>query len=443
MRPGRLSIVHVTTFYPPHNFGGDGVHVQRLAGALARRGHDVHVVHAPGAFSLLSPARHRNRAFVGDADGGSAGVTLHAIGGGLTGALEALLVQQSGRPVLERRRLARLLAGEPGRPPDVIHYHNVSLAGGMGVLGMGRALKLYTAHEYWLVCPTHLLFRYNREICRHRTCVRCTLLSGRPPQLWRTRRMLERSVGEIDTMIYPSRSTEAVYATHGVGRPGRVLYHFLPDEYIARAATRGARRRTAAPYFLYAGRMAPVKGVEPLVRYFAERPVPAPLWLAGDGPLEAPLRRAWDGHPRIRFLGRQSQDDLGELYRDAIALILPSTGYEIYGQVVLEAFAHGTPAVVTEVAGARELVEASGAGHVYASDEVLGQALASLAGDEPRRDALGRQGQDHVRLEHGESHYVDEYERLIAERRRARSIDGTASRSSGPEKGAVRTAEPK
>ena len=39
MRP--LRFCHLTTFYPPHNFGGDGVGIQRLCRALVRRGHEV------------------------------------------------------------------------------------------------------------------------------------------------------------------------------------------------------------------------------------------------------------------------------------------------------------------------------------------------------------------------------------------------------------------
>ena len=53
MERERLSIVQLTTFYPPHNFGGDGIHVQRLSRALARRGHQVRVVHAPAAYAVL------------------------------------------------------------------------------------------------------------------------------------------------------------------------------------------------------------------------------------------------------------------------------------------------------------------------------------------------------------------------------------------------------
>lgn len=422
MRPDRLSLVHVTTFYPPHNFGGDGVHVQRLAGALARRGHDVSVVHAPGAFRLLDPARHAGRSFIGDEGDPGHRVTLHALDG-WRALVEPLLVQQTGRPVLERRRLRRVLEGAGGRKPDVIHYHNVSLVGGMGALGLGRALKLYTAHEYWLVCPTHLLFRYNREICRDRTCIRCTLQSGRPPQFWRTRRLRDRALAGVDAMIYPSRMTQSVYAAHGVDRPSHVLYHFLPDEYLAKASARGRRAPDVQPYFLYVGRMAAIKGVEPLVRYFAEHPTPAQLWVAGDGPLEPTLTRRYEGHPRIRFLGRKTQDELGSLYRDALALILPSAGYEIYGQVVLEAFAHATPALVTKVAGAAELVELSRAGVAYGSNEELGQALETFASDLDRRDDYGRRGQAHVTREHGESFYVDRYERVIEDLRRKRPMD--------------------
>ena len=47
----------VTTFYPPYHFGGDAVFIRRLSHALARRGHDVHVIHDVDAFRLLAPDR--------------------------------------------------------------------------------------------------------------------------------------------------------------------------------------------------------------------------------------------------------------------------------------------------------------------------------------------------------------------------------------------------
>lgn len=412
-RQDRLSIVHVTTFYPPHNFGGDGVHVQRLARALARRGHDVSVVYSPAAFSLLQP-RGAAPAGVSDSHGGEPSpVTVHALDGWR--GVEPLLVQQTGGPVLSRRQLERLIGGEAG--PDVIHYHNVSLAGGLGVLGIGDATKLYTTHEYWLTCPTHLLFRYNREICRQRTCIRCTLRSGRPPQMWRTARRRDRALRQIDAIVFPSRLTESVYREQGIEAPGRVLPHFLPDNYIDDAGAAGRRAGDAEPYFLYVGRLDAVKGIESLARYFDRQRPPAPLRIVGGGPLEADLRHELGGSPSVRFLGTLSREDLGPLYRDALALILPSEGYEVFGQVVIEAFSYATPAIVTEVGGAGELIDASGAGYVYGSDTELEAALQAIASDRGHRQRLGEAGLQYVQREHRESDYVDRYEQLIRELR--------------------------
>ena len=49
----------ITTFYPPYNFGGDGIFVQRLSNELARRGHRVDVIHSVDAYRLRAaePAR--------------------------------------------------------------------------------------------------------------------------------------------------------------------------------------------------------------------------------------------------------------------------------------------------------------------------------------------------------------------------------------------------
>ena len=160
----------ITTFYPPYHFGGDGVCVYRLAEALARRGHQVDVIHSIDAYHLGHPeepqisfTHHPN-------------VTVHGLRSALP-ALASLSAQQTGRPAAYAARLAALI---DERDYDVIHYHNVSLMGGPGVLRNDRALKLYTAHEYWLICPTHVLFRNGEEACTKRTCWSCTLRSRRP-----------------------------------------------------------------------------------------------------------------------------------------------------------------------------------------------------------------------------------------------------------------------
>src|SRR5512139_2437631 len=49
-----LRICIVSTFYPPYNFGGDGIYAHRLANGLARRGHQVTVLHSPTAYTMLA-----------------------------------------------------------------------------------------------------------------------------------------------------------------------------------------------------------------------------------------------------------------------------------------------------------------------------------------------------------------------------------------------------
>ena len=51
-----LRFCFLTTFYPPYNFGGDGIAVQRLARALVGAGHHVTVIHDAEAFRSLGGA---------------------------------------------------------------------------------------------------------------------------------------------------------------------------------------------------------------------------------------------------------------------------------------------------------------------------------------------------------------------------------------------------
>ena len=134
----------ITTFYPPYNFGGDGVFVQRLSNELARRGHQVDVIHCVDSYLAkagVEPTRttadHPN-------------ITVHSLKSRL-GVLSPLATQQTGVSLFNARGIRGIL----DRGFDVIHYHNISLVGGPAVLGYGAGIKLYTTHETGLcVRPT-------------------------------------------------------------------------------------------------------------------------------------------------------------------------------------------------------------------------------------------------------------------------------------------------
>jgi len=76
------------------------------------------------------------------------------------GFLSPLATQQTGYPLFKPLVRGRLTSGEY----DVIHYHNMSLIGS-AALGYGDAVKLYTTHEHWLICPMHVLWKFNERAC--------------------------------------------------------------------------------------------------------------------------------------------------------------------------------------------------------------------------------------------------------------------------------------
>jgi glycosyltransferase involved in cell wall biosynthesis len=444
MRPIRFCML--TTFYPPEGFGGDAIQVQRLARALSERGHAVTVVHSPEAYRALSRrARTKHRSAEGNRDDG-AGIRVVPIASGAE-MLSPLATYLSGRPLLTGRKLAGVL--EEGF--DVLHFHNPSLLGGPSLLGMGSALKLYTAHEQWLVCPTHVLWKYKRRVCEEPQCWRCTATYGRPPQLWRSTGLLERSVAELDALIAPSRSTARLHErlSHLV-RIER-LGHFVPEVDGDRtpdagddgpgASPTGTAAPTEHPYFLFVGRLEPIKGAETMLSAFRRRA--EHLVIAGTGSGEAALRRAAAGLPNVHVLGWTPQALLDAMYRDALAVIVPTLGHESFGLVPVEGFARGTPAIVRRFGALEELAEESGACITFDSEVELAGALDKIAGDAALRQRLSQRARGAYLERWTTELHLGAYFRLIAElaRKRGEQELGQAAEAAASRSASARAVE--
>lgn len=405
-RPLRFCMV--TTFYPPFNFGGDGITVRRLVNTLAGHGHHVEVAHCVDAFEMLRPE--------GVPPGGPyddhPSVVHHPLRSA-AGRLSPLLTQQTGSPGLKRAALRRLLTA--GRF-DVVHFHNASLIGPTA-LAYGDALKLYTTHEHWLVCPTHVLWRFNREPCTGRRCLQCVLQARRPPQLWRGTGLLERSLRHVDAIIAPSRFTREKHIEFGLRVEAPIVHipNFLPRPAPPPAGDAPPHPR---PYFLFAGRLERIKGAHVLVEAFRDYPH-ADLLIAGLGNDGAWLRELAGQAAHIHFLGGVPYESLEGLIRHAIAVIVPSVGFEVFPTVVLEAYAHRTPVIGHRLGPLPEMLDGCG-GVTYGDRAELLSAVEALRTDPARREALARLGLATYEANWTPERHLDAYFGLIAERQAAR-----------------------
>ena len=311
------------------------------------------------------------------------------------------MTQQTGLPVFKSSRILEILK----KGFDVIHYHNISLIGGPGILAYGQGVKLYTMHEYWLLCPTHVLFKSNRAACFEPDCFRCCLAYKRPPQWWRYFGLLESMVKHVDAFIAPSRFTRDKHYHMGLEAPIVHLPCFIPS---TEAAPSNSEARTdEAPekaYFLFVGRMEKLKGLQTLIPIFRKYHK-AELLIAGSGSYEPQLRRLARGHGNVRFLGYVSGPKLEALYRRAVAVIVPSLCFESFSLVVIEAFRQQTPAVVRNLGGMPELIEESGGGFIYSTDDELVAAMDQLLANPSDRRELGLRGhQAYLRRWTAEAH---------------------------------------
>lgn len=402
-----------TTFFGAHSFGGDATYVERLAAALARRGHEVDVVHSPDAFAASGGRRLRPYA-------PPPGVRVHALRSRI-GRIAPLWSHQAGAPH-PTSALPRFLAEHEF---DVVHFHNISLIGGPGVLrapvGGGRALKLMTTHEHWLVCPMHVLWKLGRELCDEPQCVRCTLRGRRPVQLWRYSPARDRALESLDMLVCPTRFVGATHRARGVSVPVTCLPYFLPDGWAQTDAQVDSDRAAGPrPYFAAVGRLIEEKGFQHAIEAIGRLPR-LELRIAGTGPFEPELRRRAAGLENVQFLGHLRGGELRRLYRDAVAAVVPSLCREVFPNVFLEAFVFGTPAIARRQGSLEEIVEESGGGLLFSTGEELAEAMARLAGNGDLRERLGAAGRAAVAGAWSESTHLDAYLELVAELRARRS----------------------
>ncbi|MCA2211919.1 glycosyltransferase [Jidongwangia harbinensis] len=302
--------------------------------------------------------------------------------------------------------------------PDVVHLHNVYHQLSPSVVAAARDASVpcvMTLHDYKLACPSYQMLDHGRPCdacvtggpwqaarrsCKDGSRSASTLLAA---ESW-----LHRRLGAYDgvgALLAPSRFLAGVLTRAGVYPDRlRVLRHPVDVDHLATKQAPGGG-------VVYAGRLAPEKGVHTLIQAAALLPAGVPVDVAGDGPSRAALEDLADrvAPGRVRFHGRLPKDRLHDLVRASAVAAVPSVWYENQPLAVLEAFGCGVPVVGTDLGGLPELITSDVDGlTVPAGDAAaLAGALARTLADPDRAHAMGRAGRAKVSRDFGPADHLD------------------------------------
>jgi glycosyltransferase involved in cell wall biosynthesis len=190
---------------------------------------------------------------------------------------------------------------------------------------------------------------------------------------------------------------------------------------VDRAAVRASFGWPAdAPLLLFAGRLAPQKGVDDLIAAIDLVQYNVPqlrVLIVGDGPMRSRLEStaaAFRLGGMVRFAGHR--DDVPQLLAAADMLVLPSL-YEGLPNVVLEAMRFSKPVVATAAPGTTEVVAAGQTGLLVPVHDppALAQAVRTLVEDPELARRLGAAGRARVESEFRAETMIDAYASLYEE----------------------------
>jgi glycosyltransferase involved in cell wall biosynthesis len=382
-------VVMVTTSYP--RFPGDsvGTFMEPIARSVAARGHVVHIV-APWHPLITRPREEHGVQFhfyryaplpslnvFGYAAAMRADVSLR----GAAYLVAPLALAQGWRTA---RKIARR------HRATVMHGHWVVPGGVTAALAapdLPLVVSLHGSDVY--VAETFALAR----AAARRTFRRAGFVTACSTDLARRAIALGADPARIETVPY-----------------GVDADRFRPDP-----AVRAARREQLGvggdvPLCAAAGRLVRKKGFEYLIDAAASTPGVV-LAIAGEGTLHDELReraRAADVLERVRWLGNQTQDRVGELFAAADMICVPSVrddsgNVDGLPNVVLEALASGTPVITTAAGGIGAVAEHGRTAMVVPERDAaaIAAAMVRIVADPDASRRLGTAARDFVSQQFG------------------------------------------
>ncbi len=294
------------------------------------------------------------------------------------------------------RRLRTILRSGPF---DVAHFQNtfpmISPSAYYAARREGVPI-VQSLRNYRLLCPNALFYRDGRvcEDCLSKSipwpgivhrCYRGSLsASAATAAMLTVHRMMATWTEVVDVYIASTEFSRQKFIEGGL--PGERIA--LKPNFVYPDPGPGMGQ---GGFALYVGRLTAEKGIETLLAAWETLGKKLPLKVVGGGPLTARVEEMARRSPGVEWLGSKRPQDVYDLMGSAVVLVFPSQWYETFGRTIVEAFAKGTPVIVSRLGGMVDLVEHGRTGlHFRPGDAAdLVTQVETLLGD-PVRLALMR-----------------------------------------------------
>lgn len=259
--------------------------------------------------------------------------------------------------------------------PDVIHINNFNYQLTPSIIleiqkwrQDGNLCRIiFTAHDYQLVCPNHMLNNPNtgencekclgghflnciKGKCIHGSALK-SAIGAMEAALWNGNGVYRY----FDTIICCSEFLKAKMDSNPLFAAKTIALHNFVDKVEWKSTAK-------KDYVLYFGRFSKEKGIETLIKVCKRLPE-VQFVFAGTGPLEAEINNI----SNIKNAGFQTGKALETLIREARFSIYPSEWYENCPFSVMESQLYGTPVLGADIGGIPELIEAGRTGELFAS----------------------------------------------------------------------------
>jgi len=248
--------------------------------------------------------------------------------------------------------------------PDIVHLNNFNFQITPSIIYEIKKHRIpifYTAHDFQLICPDHLLYQQSKgltcEECIKSGFIRCVVNSCIHGSKFRsilgcfesTLYHFLKTYSLIDKVICPSEFLEKKFLGKPVFQGKTVMMHnFIQKTEKQKAVKKGN-------YVLYFGRFSKEKGITTLIDACKRLPE-IPFVFAGGGPLEY----LTNDIQNIKKAGFLRGDDLVKIISEALFSVFPSECNENCPFSVMESQMYGTPVIGANIGGIPELL---GDGH--------------------------------------------------------------------------------